>query len=143
MSAAKKKASSPLSGEVLPPKNVKHDSIRRGHDARTRVLAQGNKNHLRTELQQTLISVLNELDKETGKQKKYLLVDRLVTMAIGGTINIKGQRFVMEPNLQAMKEVMDRLVGKVAQQHKFGGGEGDEDGHVTLIFGTLPKGQEP
>ncbi len=78
---------------------------------------------------QELISVLNEMDKNTGKAKKYVLADKLVMLALGykykqkkTVVDPEGKERTIEvevevqPDIIAIREVFDRAEGKAKQQ---------------------------
>jgi hypothetical protein len=87
---------------------------------------------------QTLISQLNEIDKRTGKEKVHMLCDTLYKLATGYTYKRKykedGKRKVEEvevqPDVLAIREIIDRLQGKAPQAVKVGG---DPDNPLEVI----------
>lgn len=104
-----------------------------------------------------LIQQLNEIDKNTSREKIHALVDEMITHAIGawveewvqkrdektGKLLFKGTGKNKEPVLHLkkykvrgdtalIKEIFDRVEGKPLQQH----GIGDGKGRVTLIFSS-------
>lgn len=101
--------------------------------------AANNQVRYRDEIVQILISQLNEVDKETSKEKKYLLVESLIAMGIGLEVRRNGKVIKYEPSLQAIKEVLDRLIGKAPQSIGFDGGE--NGGKVTIVF-DVPGDEE-
>ncbi len=90
-------------------------------------------------LTQALISQLNEVDKDTDKRKLHLLAERLLVLALGGVIEVhrrkpEGGRYIdyinVSPDLEAIKEVFNRVQGKAVTQVGFDAGSGK----VTIIF---------
>jgi hypothetical protein len=81
-------------------------------------------------LTQALISQLNEIDKNTGREKLHMLAERLLIHAFGGEYTIKvtgrknGKRIVVDGELSAIKEVFDRVQGRAVQGVAFDPGDG-------------------
>src|SRR5258706_9672160 len=85
-----------------------------------------------------LLQQLHEVDKNTGREKKHLLVERMIAMAMGEVVVLerdvgkfkKGTRvFIAPPDGRMMKEIWDRTQGKAPVQIKFG----DEDGETGIL----------
>ena len=89
-------------------------------------LSVGNKGRQAPSLvTQELVSQLNEIDKNTGKEKKHAIVANLIKLAMGYTWKKKiklsdgtdsVEEVVVQPDIVAIKEVFDRAEGKAKQQ---------------------------
>ncbi len=106
------KTNSKTKTDNLPATVSKRHAAYKG---RPPAMAKSNSTFYRDEMVQILISQLNEIDPETSKAKKYLLIERLLAMGIGLKIRVNGRYIAYEPNLAAMKEILDRLIGRPAQ----------------------------
>ncbi len=74
----------------------------------------------RDALSQVLTSILNEIDHETGQEKKYRLAQELYNLAVGYEEKIEcrnGKIKIIKhlPNLAAIRELIDRVEGKAPQ----------------------------
>jgi hypothetical protein len=89
-------------------------------------LSVGNKGRQAPSLvTQELVSQLNEIDKNTGKEKKHAIVANLIKLAMGYTWKKKiklsdgtdsVEEVVVQPDIVAIKEVFDRAEGKAKHQ---------------------------
>ena len=115
-----------------PIKPATRGSFTKDDDRAKKARAANNQSAYRDELVQIIISKLNEVEKESGKEYKYLLVDRLVALGCGLEFKIGKKTFQYAPDKGAIKELFDRLIGKPTQavHHGVDGGKGK----VTLIF---------
>jgi hypothetical protein len=91
-----------------------------------------NQVRYRDEFLQILIAQLNEVDEHTSKEKKYLLIERLLAMGIGLEVRIGTRKVQFEPSLPAMKEIFDRFLGKPRQAVDVGVDEGKSG--VLIVF---------
>ena len=94
--------------------------------------AKHNQAFYRDEMLQILISQLNEVDAATSKEKKYLLIERLLAMGIGLKVRVNGRTIAYEPSLPAMKEIFDRFIGKPRQAVDVGVDQGQSG--VLIVF---------
>ena len=87
---------------------------------------------------QTLISQLNEIDSRTGKAKIHFLCDTLYKLATGYTYKKRYRRegemvteeFDVQPDVAAIKEIIDRVQGKAPQAVQLGG---DPDNPLEVV----------
>lgn len=90
--------------------------------------------YYRDEMTQILISKLNEVEKTSGKEYKYLLFDRLVALGCGLEFKIGKKTFQYAPDRGAIKEILDRLIGRPVQAHAMEGGEDGKGARLTIVF---------
>ena len=64
---------------------------------------------------QAIISQLHEIDKDTKKSKVHLLVEKLIDLAMGREHKVDGKVIREPPELQAIKEIIDRVQGRPPQ----------------------------
>lgn len=95
--------------------------------------AANNQSFYRDEMTQILISTLNETWKGQSKANKYILIERLVALGCGLEFKVGKKTFQFAPDRGAIKEIMDRLMGKPVQAVNHGVGNGGK-GRVTLVF---------
>lgn len=95
--------------------------------------ARNNQTYYREEMTQILISTLNETWKGQSKANKYVLIERLVALGCGFEFQIGKKKFQYAPDKGAIKEIMDRLMGRPVQAVNHGVGNGGK-GRVTLVF---------
>ena len=80
-------------------------------------VAVGNRGPARPDFcTQILISLLHEVDKDTGREKVHLMCEKLYQLAIGykyeAVRNGVLQQVELRPNLAAIREIFDRVQGK-------------------------------
>lgn len=95
--------------------------------------ARNNQTIYRAELTQILISTLNETWAGQTKANKYLLVERLVALGLGLEIRIGRKRYQAPPDKGAIKEILDRLIGRPMQAHSVEGEDG-KGARLTIVF---------
>jgi len=108
-------------GKMMPARKAHAGLFRPGNDA-----AVGNRGRMHsTAMSQVLTSILNELDKETNKAKMYKLCGKLYDLAVGYSFKKKEitadgieviKEVVVQPDINAIREVFDRVEGKARQQ---------------------------
>ena len=87
---------------------------------------------------QTLISQLNEIDSRTGKAKIHFLCDTLYKLATGYSYKkryrvdgkIEMEEVDVQPDVAAIKEIIDRVQGKAPQAVQVGG---DPDNPIEVV----------
>ena len=87
---------------------------------------------------QTLISQLNEIDPRTGKAKIRFLCDTLYKLATGYSYKkryrvdgkIEMEEVDVQPDVAAIKEIIDRVQGKAPQAVQVGG---DPDNPIEVV----------
>lgn len=80
---------------------------------------------------QAIISKLHEIDKNTGKEYIYSLVDELFKQAITRKFKEKGKVVEIIGDLGAIEMIMNRSDGKPVQGMSL---EGAGSGKVTIVF---------
>ena len=78
---------------------------------------------------QVLISQLNEIDKNTGKQKLHMLCEALIGLAIGLEFKIGSKKYQFAPDIKAIKEIIDRVQGRAIQSVGLTGPQ-----KITFVF---------
>lgn len=142
MSAASKKITvmKPLP-KPAPTKGVGRDATKfKVGEARPMkaVMARNDQTFYRDKFTQALISTLSEIDASTNKEKIYVLCDRLVALGLGVEFTVNGKKHHYAPDLKAIKEILDRLIGKPRQQIDVAPAA---EGGVTIIF-DVPGDEE-
>jgi len=150
----RKRREAALNGEVLPA-----DPRRDGAFTSDGKFAPGNKlavgnvggsvRYTNTKfLTQTLISKLNELDKNTGKARYYKLVSQLIKNALDRDVAIeyvdkrgrkKTRKQFIPGDQKALEYIFDRLEGKPIQSVGLGPSGGSSSGKLTVIFEPIDE----
>ena len=142
----------PPTVEVLPPQQSL--TTRRSSDFVNGRFAPGNRVGLGNPgpsprpkfLTQELISQLNELDVKSGKTKYGKIIENLIKNATGYVLKTKttdedGNVVIEEReiphDLEAIRQIFDRLEGKPMQS--VGLGVGENTGKLTIVFESVDQ----